>query len=314
MAGGTLVTGAAGFVGAWLVRELRAVGERVVGAGLSGTAPPPPEIDWVELDLLDAGALRAVLAERRPERIVHLAALARPALAARDPIAALRGNYRLLDGLLGAVRAGAPGARLLLVGSGEVYGYRPPGSAPHPETDPPDPHTLYAATRAAAERLAQLAHRRDGLDLVCARPFNHTGPGRGADYAESSFARQIARIERGEQAPSLAVGNLESRRDFCDVRDVARAYRLLLERAESGGVYNVASGRALPIREILERLLRRSPVRPEVRVDPGLYRPLAPDRVELRGDASKLRALGWEPRYALDETLADLLDDWRSRA
>ena len=313
MTGGTLVTGAAGFVGSWLVPALQAAGERVIGAGLPGSSPPRAPDEWVELDLLDFARLRRMLSDKRPDRIVHLAALASPVLAAREPLAALRSNYRIVDGLLRAARDGAPDARLLLVSSGEVYGYRPPHSPPHAETGPTNPHTLYAATRVAAERRAQLAQAQDGLDVVLVRPFNHTGPGRGRDYAESSFALQLARIERGQQAPRLRVGNLEARRDYSDVRDVVEAYRLLLERAESGGVYNVASGRARSLRSVLERLIQCSTVRPEVTVDPELYRPHADDRTESCGDPRRLRELGWSPRYALEDTLDELLDDWRSR-
>jgi GDP-4-dehydro-6-deoxy-D-mannose reductase len=147
---------------------------------------------------------------------------------------------------------------------------------------------------------------------VLARTFNHTGPGRGAAFAESSFARQIAQIEAGRAPPVLMVGNLEAVRDFTDVRDVVRAYGALLEKGAAGAAYNVCCGRGRSMREMLEMLLAGSRTRVEVKVDPGRLRPSdVPVQV---GDPSKLRtATGWEPRIPLDRTLADLLDDWRRR-
>jgi GDP-4-dehydro-6-deoxy-D-mannose reductase len=158
-----------------------------------------------------------------------------------------------------------------------------------------------------------LARERDGLDALIARPFNHTGPGRPDRYAESAFARQLAEIERGAAAPVLRVGNLDTLRDFSDVRDVCDAYLLLLERGESGGVYNVASGRARELSSVLERLLACSSARPEIRVDPARQRALASDQLQLAGEAAPLRALGWRPRRELDATFAELLQDWRER-
>jgi GDP-4-dehydro-6-deoxy-D-mannose reductase len=314
MSGTVLVTGAAGFVGSWLIRALQETAVRVVGTCLPGTRNDKLDVEWEELDLRERSALDAMLARVRPRWIVHLAALAQPAAAALRPLDALSANYLVVDALLEAMRARAPHARLLLVSSGEVYGFQAAGAPPHDESRPLRPDSLYAATRAAAEQRAVLAVERDGLDVVRARPFNHTGPGRGAAYAESSFARQLARIERGEQEPRVRVGNLDARRDFSDVRDVVCAYRLLLERGERGAVYNVASGRARSIRSLLERLIGCSRVRPAIEVDPALYRAAAPDQIELAGDASRLRALGWAPARDLDQTLAEVLRDWRGRA
>ncbi len=173
-----------------------------------------------------------MLRATRPRYVVHLAAVAFPREAAQDPLEALRLNYGALDHLLGGIQLHVPDARLLYVGTGEVYGPRPDGAPPLREDDPLAPPNLYAATKAAAEVRATLAVEREGLDVVRVRPFNHSGPGRPPIYAESSFAQQIAQIERGEREPVLRVGNLDAVRDFSDVRDVVRDYTLLLEHGE----------------------------------------------------------------------------------
>jgi nucleoside-diphosphate-sugar epimerase len=275
-----------------------------------GAAP----IAWRACDLRDRDALAALVAEVRPSEAVHLAAVAAPGDAARDPLGALRANYLALDHLLGALARFAPDARLLFASTGEVYGFSTSGATAWREADALAPASLYAATKAAGERRVALAIEEAGLDAVIARPFNHTGPGRPVVYAESAFAQQLAEIERGRQEPVLRVGNLEAERDFSDVRDVAAAYVRLLERGERGAVYNVASGRSRTIRSVLDALLRRASVQPRVEIDPARWQPLPARGASLAGDASRLRALGWAPRYAVDDSLAELLDAWRAAA
>jgi len=307
----TLVTGAAGFVGSWLVPALRASGREPIGVHLPGLPRGEAPIPWHACDLRDRAEVRALVADTRPDEIVHLAALASPAQAERDPLEALRSNYLAVDHLLEALAESAPRARLLFVSTGEIYGFAPSGARPWREDDPFRPQTTYAATKAAGERRIELAVERAGLDVVIARPFNHTGPGRPALYAESSFAQQLARVERGEQEPVLRVGNLDAERDFSDVRDVVAAHLALLERGESGRAYNVSSGRALRIGELLELLIARARVKPRVEVDPERWRPLPPGASSLAGDATRLRALGWQPRHALADTLGALLERYR---
>jgi GDP-4-dehydro-6-deoxy-D-mannose reductase len=312
-ASATLVTGAAGFVGRWLVSELIASGRRPIGLRRPGEAPGSPQADWIAADVRDAGALAAAVRAARPDEVIHLAGVASPADAARAPLEALRTNYLGTDHLLCALRQHAPRARLLYVSSGEVYGFQARGAAPHTESSPLRPHTPYGATRAAAEQRVRLAAQRESADVVIARPFNHTGPGRPPLYAESSFAQQLAAIERGAAPPVLRVGNLEALRDFSDVRDVCRAYVQLLERGASGRAYNVASGRPRTLASVLERLLGCSSARPRIRVDPERYRRVDADQLQLAGDAAALRALGWRPAHDVDATLAELLQDWRER-
>ena len=308
----TLVTGAAGFVGSWLVPVLQASGREPIGVHLPELARGDAPIEWRACDLRDRVAVAELISTTRPDEIVHLAALASPSQAAGEPLEALRANYLALDHLLAALAESAPSARLLFVSTGEIYGFAPSGATPWREGDRFRPQTIYAATKAAGERRVELAVERDGLNVVIARPFNHTGPGRPAIYAESSFAEQLARIERGLQAPVLRVGNLDAERDFSDVRDVVAAHVMLLERGERGAAYNVCSGQALRIGALLELLVARARVKPRIEVDPERWRPLPEGASSLAGDASRLRALGWRPAYALADTLDALLERWRA--
>jgi GDP-4-dehydro-6-deoxy-D-mannose reductase len=199
-----------------------------------------------------------------------------------------------------------------VVGSAEEYGPVEPEEMPIREETPLRPASPYAVSKVAQGALALLYGPAGGLRVVLTRTFHHTGPGRGEAFAESSFARQLAEIEAGRRPPVLKVGNLEAVRDFADVRDVVRAYWMLLEKGEGGTAYNVCSGRGRRVRELLDVLLAASGARVEVRVDPDRLRPSdVPAQV---GDPARLRAAtGWEPRIPLERTLEDLLDDWRAR-
>jgi len=214
--------------------------------------------------------------------------------------------------LLDAARSASLRPAVLVVGSAEEYG--PVGEAELPirEDAPLRPASPYAVSKVAQGALARLYGPAGGMRVVLTRTFHHTGPGRGEAFAESSFARQIAEIEHGLRPAVIEVGNLDAVRDFCDVRDVVRAYLLLLEKGEPGQAYNVCSGRGLRIREVLDLLLASSSARVEVRVDKERLRPAdVPAQV---GDPSRLRAAtAWEPRIPIAETLRDLLSDWRAR-
>jgi len=310
----TLVTGAAGFVGSHLVPALTAAGREVIGVHLPGLPRGTSDIPWHACDLRERSAVRALLDEVRPQAIVHLAALAAPSEVERAPLDALRANFLALDALLDALSRGGTRTRFLFVSTGEVYGPTAAAAPGRRESDPLRPMNLYAATKAAGEMRVQLAVERAGLDALIARPFNHTGPGRPALYAESTFAEQIARIERGEQEPVLRVGNLDPVRDYSDVRDVVAAYSLLLVRGERGQAYNVCSGERRSIRSVLERLLARSTAEPRVEVDPERYRALPADSLAFVGDASRMRALGWAPSHSVEAAFDALLDAYRTAA
>lgn len=308
-----LVTGAAGFVGGHLVVRLRAAGVvEVFGLVRPGAPPSTPAFAPVEADVLDAPAMARTLAALRPDRIVHLAAQSSARESWQDPERTLLTNLFGLLHLLEAVRQAGLAPRVLVVGSAEEYGAVPGASAPIAEETPLRPASPYAVSKVAQGYLALQYALAHGVHVVRTRTFNHTGPGRGAGFAESSFARQIAEIEAGRRDPVIAVGNLDAVRDFSDVRDVVRAYVQLLEAGQAGEVYNVASGRGRRIGDVLERLIGLSRAKVEVRREAALLRPV--DTPYLVGDATRLRrATGWEPEIPFDETLGDLLCDWRER-
>jgi GDP-4-dehydro-6-deoxy-D-mannose reductase len=310
------ITGAAGFVAGHFIELLR---QEEPEAEIFGLARPqgapsqvPGRVTMIEADLLEAGSVEAAVSLAQPDRIVHLAAQSSPMKSWSDPQATLRTNILGTQNLLEAARKCRTPPRILLVGSAEEYGLASPSEIPLREEAPLRPTSPYAVSKIAAGYLGlqyALAHR---LPVVRTRTFHHTGPGRSEAFAESSFARQIVEIELKRRPPVLAVGNLDAIRDFADVRDTVRAYGLLLERGESGEVYNVCSGRGQRIRELLDILLKLSGARVDVRVDESRLRPS--DIPVLVGDPAKLnKATGWTPRIPLERTLRDLLNDWRER-
>jgi nucleoside-diphosphate-sugar epimerase len=292
-----LVTGSHGFVGGHLV-------PRLAERGCSSVAT-----DRDELDVTDREAVAEAVAREHPDAVVHLAAVSSVAAARSDPGLAFRVNYSGACNLLAAVSRHAPRARVLLVGSGELYGHLPDGAPPFDERAPLRPASAYARSKAAADLLGAAWAAR-GLDVVRVRAFNHTGAGQSDAFVLAGFARQLAEIEKGLSEPVVRVGNLQSIRDFLDVGDVVEAYALLLDRAAAPAAYNVASGVGLRIGDLLERLMRIMGVRAELALEPARLRPL--DRSV--GDAGRLRrATGWSPRIPLERTLASLASDWRRR-
>ena len=295
-----LVTGAAGFVGHHLVRELEAAGHAVattdaVPAGAPAAAGLP---GYAQADLRDGEAMRALVRGARPDAVVHLAGVSFVPDGARDPSLALTvnigGTWTLAE---------APRARLLFVSTAQVYGTIP-SPAPLREESPLRPLSLYAVTKAAGESLLLARHAAGTLDALVARPGNHTGPGQSPKFVAPAFARQVLAAKRGE-IPAIRVGNLDSVRSFADVRDVVRAYRFLLERGASGGVYNVASPANVRVGDLLDRLRALAGCAAPVEPDPALWRP-TDSCPEL--DVSRLRAdTGWAPALSLDDTLRDLL-------
>ena len=288
------VTGVAGFVGQRLEARLEAAGAQVIGTDM-------------ELDVADADRVADAVSAARPDAIVHLAAISFVPEADRNPQAVYRVNFLGAQSILEATRKISPGVRLLLVASGHIYGSADPGDPPFDESSPLRPDSAYSWSKTAADLLAGVYEDR-GVDVVRIRPFNHTGPGRPDRFVESSFARQIAEIEAGVRPPRMAVGNLDAVRDFLDVDDVIDAYVRLLDPKVPAGPYNVASGRGISIRDLLDLLLAESSIRPEIEVDQARWRP-SDSSV---GSAERLeKATGWAPTIPLRETLKRLLDGWR---
>jgi GDP-4-dehydro-6-deoxy-D-mannose reductase len=303
-----LVTGASGFAGGHLVAACAAAGDEVAALSRSGDVGSSGAAHGVAADLLDAGATRAAVAAAAPDIIYHLAALAHVGRSWSDPAATLAHNQAMSLSVLEAVRIEAPEAVLVAVSSGEVYG--PPASLPVDETAPLRPQNPYAVSKAASDLLAGFYADAHGLRVVRPRAFNHAGPGQPPLYAVASFTRQVAAgLEAGDDPIRLVTGNPDARRDFTDVRDVVRAYRLLAAAGEPG-VFNVCSGRSASPRDLLAMLRRTAGVEIAHELDPRLVR--AHEVMEIRGSAERLRAAtGWEPQIPLETTLADTVAWWR---
>ncbi len=288
------VTGAGGFVGSWLVEHLRACGDEVV-------------VTDREVDVTDSAAVREAISEAEPEAVYHLAALTHVGRSYDDPTPVVAVNTLGTLSVLEAARASEPKPRVLIVSSAEVYGAVTEGDLPLNEESPLAPMSPYAASKVAAEFLGVQAHLAHGLEVIRVRPFNHVGPGQSTHFAVPALASRIVRAI-GDGESWIPVGNLAAKRDLTDVRDVVRAYRLLVLEGIPGSVYNVCSGRAVAIEEVTRRLLELSGADLELRTDPSLVRPI--DVPVLEGDPGMLeRRTGWRPEIELDRTLTDVLVD-----
>jgi GDP-4-dehydro-6-deoxy-D-mannose reductase len=343
------ITGATGFVGRHLVAHLNARGGVARTEIFGSCFPERPEscadlcraernVRLVHLDLRDAAAVETALASIRPARIYHLAALSQVRLSWEKRAETFDTNLRGTFNLYEAVRKHTPKARVLFVSSSDVYGFLEPRRRPCRERDRGGVVSPYAFTKISGELLGEFYALREKLPIVAARPFPHTGPGQTADFVCSDWARQIALIEKhkphgeaeaealksgrgaksgsaaggGAKIPVIRVGNLALRRDYSDVRDVVRAYALLMAKGKPGEVYNVCSGKAVSLEWILETLLSLARRRIDYEVDKSRIRKV--DIPYLAGDNAKLRqATGWAPRIALEQTLRDILEYWRAR-
>lgn len=310
------ITGADGFVGQWLVRELQDAGYDVHGGSRAARMPlrtldavRASAMHWHRIDLLEPDSLRAAVNASRPDTIFHLAAQSNVPASIADPADTIEVNLLGTVRLLDACRREAPDAMIVVVGSADVYGAADPANMPLREDAPLRPVNPYAASKAAAE-VATLQYARCGwVRALVTRSFNHTGPGQSAAFAAPAFAKQIAAIRSGGQPPVLSVGNLKALRDFLDVRDVVAAYRLLAERGGPCNVYNVCSGAVVSMRDIVDELVRIAGVDVKIEEDPARMRPS--DTPLLVGDAGALqRATGWRPSIPLAQTLTDLLESY----
>ncbi len=306
-----LVTGIGGFVGPWLAHALAEHGHEAIGLVRAGDEPPPGVVGH-RADVTRRDEVDAVLRDVRPDAVIHLAAISFVPDAEQDPDAAYRVNLGGTIALMAAMRATTPSARLLYVGSSDAYGAVRREELPVGEDVPFRPLSVYGASKAAADVAAGQWARAYDLDVVRTRPFNHTGPRQRASFVCAAIARQVARIERGEQEPVLTIGNADPVRDFSDVRDVMAGYVALLERGRRGEAYNLCAGEGVSIAEVIALFRTHARVPLRVWSDPALRRPVEVERIV--GSHAKATAdTGWTPRIALSDTLRDVLEDWRGR-
>lgn len=309
-----LITGVSGFVGSHLAEHLLAQTDWEIAGTVFG---PYENIDGIcdrlhlfPAELSQLSVVEFVLQQTHPDIVFHLAAMAVTGTSWRDPAATLQINLSMQVNVLQAVVNLGLSSRVIVVGSSEEYGAVAESDLPIGESTPFRPLNPYAVSKVGQDMLGLQYHLSHGLDVVRVRPFNHIGPRQRLGFVTSDFAAQVARIEAGLQAPVMRVGNLEAERDFTDVRDVVRAYRLLAQHGKSGEVYNIGSGRAHAVREVLEELLGRASADIQVERDPERMRPSDIPRVVC--DYRKLReCTGWEPAIPFTQSLADVLSHWR---
>lgn len=310
-----LVTGAAGFAGQWLCRELLHSGWDVWGTRLDVALPPgaldteaSDAVRWWEGDLRGPAAAHESIGAAMPDAIFHLAGIAHVPSANADPAATLEVNVIAAARLLHDVRtrrsAGTLDPVVIIVGSGEQYGRHHAAEMPLGEDAAQQPMGVYAASKAAQEVLALEAHRTGGVRVIAVRPFNHTGPGQSPNFVIPALVRRAVAL-RGT-TNSLVMGNTDTIRDFSHVEDVVRAYVALAERGAPGEAYNIASGVGIDMASLARRILALAGVDAKLQTDPALVRPA--DVPALVGSAAKLRAAtGWAPRHSLDSILEELI-------
>jgi GDP-4-dehydro-6-deoxy-D-mannose reductase len=301
-----LLIGARGFAGSHFSAAARDAGLDLITSSLDGD-----EAD-LACDLHDPASLGRALAEAQPSAVVNMAGQASVRASWSKPRDTFELNATGVLNLLDAIASGAPDAYLLCVSSADVYGAADPATMPLTEKAPVRPLSPYGSSKAAMEVLADQYSRSHGVRAGIARAFNQIGPGQSAEFVASSLGRQIAAAERdGSDRLQMTVGNVSAARDFTDIRDSARAYVAMVEQSLAG-TYNVCSGRALKIEELLEQMRSQTPLAVDVTVDEALIRPSDPALV--LGSAERLReATDWEPRIPIGKTVADILGWWRQR-
>ena len=297
-----MVTGGAGFAGSYLLPLLKTKEKAEI---FSLDRGPALEVTSLQMDLLDLAKVRRTILELAPDEVYHLAAFASAASEEKDLIFNI--NVGATENLLKSLAQTGKKVRIVLISSLYVYGIIP---LPAREKNPLDPQGAYGQSKAQMERVGE-KFMGSNLEIVIARPANHTGAGQKLGFVVPDFASQIVAIEKKKQKPVLRVGNLTAQRDFLDVRDVVGAYYLLMKKGQPGEAYNISTGKPYSIEEILNRLLKLSWVKIKIALDKKKFRPV--DLPLSSGNPSKIKKLGWHAKIPLDRTLKDVLDYWRKR-
>lgn len=309
-----LITGMTGFVGGHLVTSLLRDGWDVHGTLLTFVEEaPPPGTAGTPVDITDADAMAVVVADVRPDAIFHLAGAASVGQSFADPDGTWKVNVEGTRGVLEGMRRSAPGARMVIALSGEEYGRVAVEDLPVTEDTPLTPLSPYAESKVAADELCLEYHREHGLDVLRLRAFNQLGPGQDPRFVLPSICKQVADAEmEGDGTCHLKLGNIDTRRDFLDVRDVVAAYRLLIENGDPGQTYLAGRGRSVSIRELVDMVVAQAKLPVEVESDPSRIR--EGEQPDLYADPRALKELGWAPRIPLERSIGDTLDYWRERA
>lgn len=313
-----LIIGATGFVGKYLIKELLTNHAMEVHA----TKLPKEQLEasgdeWKysiihNLDILNRDDIASLLYDIRPDYIFHLAAQSSVSIAWRNPGLTVDVNVKGSINVMDAIRELFYKPRIMLIGSGEEYGHILEGQIPISEENSLRPGNIYAATKACQNMIGSIYARAYNMDVMMVRAFNHIGPGQASIFVVSDFCRQVAEIEAGLKKPVMYVGNLEARRDFTDVRDIVRAYTLLMKAGNAGETYNVGSGRSYAIRDVLGQIISLSSEDIKVEIDINKIRPV--DVPIIEADITKINQItGWKPLIPLRQTLQETLDYWRAR-
>lgn len=307
-----LIIGAAGFVGGYLAKHLqRDCGWSVSVTKLEQETFCMEDAAVYNLDILDGEAVQQLLFQIEPDYIFHLAAQSSVAFSWKNPDLTVDINIKGCISVLEAARKLKKQPRILLVGSGEEYGIGCIGQFSEKETVL-HPQNIYAATKACQNMLGTIYAHAYQMEIILVRAFNHIGPKQSPIFVVSDFCRQVAEMEAGKREPVLLVGNLAAKRDFTDVRDIVRAYGMLIQKGKAGETYNVGSGKAVAIQEILEKILQLSQKEIRVECDQNKLRPL--DLPVMEADIRKLQEVtGWKPQILLEDTIKDILEDWRGK-
>ncbi len=306
-----MIIGAAGFVGPYLAEAIKKnMFCDVIVTKLQQDSIEIPETKSIDLNILDQGEIDEVLKTERPDYIFHLAAQSSVALSWKNPKLTVNVNIVGAINLLNSIRKLDYSPRVLIVGSGEEYGRVKESDVPIDENTVLNPGNVYAVTKSCQNMMAKIYAEAYGLQIIMTRSFNHIGPKQIPQFVVADFCSQVVMIEKKMRDPLIRVGNLSAKRDFTDVRDVVRAYTRLIQYGKPGEIYNVGSGHAIAVQEILDVILSKSKAEIKVKVDPYKLRPM--DVPFIEADTTKIfNDIGWRPEISLDQTIEDTLQYWR---